>query len=47
MVDKLPYVEFSINLSIADSRGKMPFEFYYRSEFRTVTDHLNSVNCVE
>ena len=38
-VDKLPYIEFAINLSVADSMGKMPFELCYRLNIWTVTNH--------
>ena len=37
--NKLPYIEFAINSSVADSMGKMPFELCYRLKIWTVIDH--------
>ena len=37
-VDKVPFVEFAINLSVAVSTGKTPFELCYGENVRTVAD---------
>ena len=37
-VDKVPFVEFAINSSVAVSTGKMPFELCYGKNVWTVAD---------
>ena len=37
-VDKVPFVEFAINSSVAVSTGKTPFELCYGENVRTVAD---------
>ena len=37
-VDKVPFVEFAINSSVAMSTGKTPFELCYSENVRTVAD---------
>ena len=37
-VDKVLFVEFAVNLSVAMSTGKMPFELCYGDNVRTVAD---------
>ena len=37
-VDKVPFVEFAINLSVALSTGKTPFKLCYGENIWTVAD---------
>ena len=46
-VDKVPFVEFAINLSVAMSTGKMPFKLCYGENVRTVADQLDGMHRVE
>ena len=46
-VDKVPFVEFAINSSIAVSTGKTPFKLCYGENVRTVSDSLDGMHRVE
>ena len=46
-VDKLPYVEFAINSSVADSTGKTTFKLCYISNVWTVTDYLDGMHHIK
>ena len=46
-VDKVPFVEFAINSSVAVSMGKTPFELSYGEYVRTVADQLDGMHRVE
>ena len=37
-VDKVPFIKFAINLSVAVSMGKTPFELCYGENVQTVAD---------
>ena len=46
-VEKLSYVEYSINLSINALTSKLPFELMYGTSVWTVVDQLDGIHCVE
>ena len=45
-VDRLGFVEFSINNSIKSSTWKAPFELAYGTNVRHVVDHLDGIHSV-
>ena len=45
-VDRLGFVEFTINSSINSSIGKAPFELAYGTNVWQVVDHLDGVHSV-
>ena len=46
-VEKLGYVEFTINSSVNILNSKAPFELVYGTNVQTVVDQLNGVHYVE
>ena len=46
-VDKVLFIEFAINLSVAVSMGKMSFELFYGESVRIVADQLDGMHRVE
>ena len=45
-VDRLGFVEISINSSINSSTGKAPFEVAYGTNVQQVVDHLDGMHSV-
>ena len=45
-VDRLGFVEFTINSSMNSSTGKAPFELAYGTNVRQVVDHLDEMHSV-
>ena len=45
-IDRLGFVEFSINSSINSSTGKAPFELAYGTSVQQVVDYLDGIHSV-